>query len=129
MNRKLFVIFAVKKYNCFYNRQKILTLRRNAATMTEEERLFLIELKANTKRFFGKYNELENEKIQLENTVKELSRQIGELNREKSELNQKIEQLKIASQILSGEEDKSEAKQKINRLIREIDKCIALLNR
>ncbi len=97
--------------------------------MTEEERLFLVDLKANTQQFFEKYNDLETEKLQLENKVQALSRQIEELNQEKSELNQKIEQLKIASLILSGVDENREAKQKINKIVREIDKCIALLNK
>lgn len=97
--------------------------------MTEEERLFLVDLKANTRQFFEKYNNLETEKLQLEYKVEALSRQIEELNQEKSELNQKIEQLKIASHILSGVDENREAKQKINKIVREIDKCIALLNK
>ncbi|MEZ5106884.1 MAG: hypothetical protein R2757_20435 [Draconibacterium sp.] len=97
--------------------------------MTEEERLFLVDLKANTQQLVKKYNELENEKIQLEKKVGVLNLEIEELNQEKFELNQKIEQLKIASNILSGVDENREAKQKINRLIREIDKCIALLNK
>lgn len=102
---------------------------RNAAKMTEEERLFLVDLKTNTKQFFKKYNELENEKQQQDNKISLLNQQIEKLNQEKSELNQKIEQLKFASSILSGFDENREAKQKINKLIREIDKCIALLNR
>ena len=97
--------------------------------MTEEERLFLVDLKANTKQFFKKYNELEEEKLQLEEKIIVLNRQIGQLNQEKSELSQKIEHLKLASHILSGVDENREAKQKINKLIREIDKCIALLNK
>ena len=102
---------------------------RNAAKMTEEERLFLVDLKTNTRQFFKKYNELENEKQQLENKISSLNEQIEQLNQEKSELNRKIEQLKLTSSILSGFDEDREAKQKINKLIREIDKCIALLNR
>ena len=97
--------------------------------MTEEERLFLVDLKANTQQFFKKYNELENEKLQLENKISLLNHQIEQLNQEKSDLNQRIEQLKIASNILSGVDENREAKQKINKLVREIDKCIALLNK
>ena len=97
--------------------------------MTEEERLFLVDLKTNTQQFFKKYNELENEKLQLENKISLLNHQIELLNQEKSDLNQRIEQLKIASNILSGVDENREAKQKINKLVREIDKCIALLNK
>ncbi len=97
--------------------------------MTEEEQLFLIDLKANTKQFFKIYKQLEVEKLTTENTVIELSRQIEKLKQEKSELNEKIEQLRLATHLLSGVDENREAKRKINKLVREIDKCIALLNR
>ncbi len=97
--------------------------------MTEEERLFLVDLKANTKQFFKEYNKLETEKLQLKNKISSLNQIIEQLNQEKSELNQKIEQLKLTSSILSGVDENREAKQRINKLVREIDKCIALLNR
>lgn len=97
--------------------------------MTEEEQLFLVDLKANTQQFFDVYNHLEAEKLQLENKVLLLNKEIEALKKEKSELNLKIEQLKIATHLLSGVDENREAKQKINKLVREIDKCIALLNK
>jgi len=51
------------------------------------------------------------------------------LEQERLEIGHKNEQLKVANQLLSENEDNREAKQKINSLIREIDKCIALLNK
>ena len=97
--------------------------------MTEEERLFLVDLKSNTQRLFLKITELESEKGQLEKQVIALNREIGTQKQENSELSQKIEQLKLATQLLSGVDENKEAKQKLNKLIREIDKCIALLNK
>ncbi len=97
--------------------------------MTEEERLFLIDLKSNTQRLFHKITELESGKEQLEKQVIELNREIGTQKQENSELSQKIEQLKLATQLLSGVDENKEARQKLNKLIREIDKCIALLNK
>jgi uncharacterized coiled-coil DUF342 family protein len=97
--------------------------------MTEEEQLFLVDLKANTKQFFKIYKQLEVEKLNAENRATELSRQIETLKKEKSELNEKIEQLRLATHLLSGVDENREAKRKINKLVREIDKCIALLNR
>lgn len=97
--------------------------------MTEEEQLFLIDLKANTRQFFDTYNALEVEKNEVEKQVVALNREIEILKQEKLELNLKIEQLKIATHLLSGVDENREAKQKINKLVREIDKCIALLNK
>jgi hypothetical protein len=61
--------------------------------------------------------------------VLNLKHEIELLKKEKLGLNQKIEQLRLATHILSGVDENREAKQKINKLIREIDKCIALLNK
>lgn len=97
--------------------------------MTDEEALFLVDLKANTKKIFEIVDELEEEKKDLENKVFALNKEIETLKDEKQELNLKIEQLRIASHLLSGVDENKEAKTKINKLIREIDKCIALLNR
>jgi regulator of replication initiation timing len=97
--------------------------------MTEEDNILLNDLKANTKRLFFKYENLENEINLLENKVLDLKTEIELLKKEKSELSQKNEQLRIATHLLSGVDENREAKQKINRLVREIDKCIALLNR
>ena len=58
-----------------------------------------------------------------------LKSEIEILEKDKLDLGQKNEQLKIATLLLSGVDENREAKQKINRLVREIDKCIALLNK
>jgi phage shock protein A len=97
--------------------------------MTDEDRLLLNDFKANIKQLFREFNTLETEKKRIENNIVALKEEIKSLELEKSELSRKIEQMKIANHILSGNDENREAKQKINRLIREIDKCIALLNK
>jgi hypothetical protein len=97
--------------------------------MTEEDNLLLNDLKANTGQLFQEFRKLENETKLLENKVLDLKSEIELLEKAKLELSQKNEQLKIATHLLSGVDENREAKQKINRLVREIDKCIALLNR
>jgi len=97
--------------------------------MTEEEQILLNNLKINVQQFFNEFASVENEKKVLETNVLNLKTEIELLKKEKSELSQKIEQLRLATHILSGVDENREAKQKINKLIREIDKCIALLNK
>jgi hypothetical protein len=43
-------------------------------------------------------------------------------------LEEDIKQLKLANGLLSGTQSGREAKAKINEIVREIDRCIALLN-
>ncbi len=97
--------------------------------MTNEDNLLLDELKANTGRLFQEFSNLENKIESLENRVLGLNSDIELLEKDKLELSQKNEQLKIATHLLSGVDENREAKQKINKLVREIDKCIALLNK
>lgn len=97
--------------------------------MTEEEQNLLKDLKINVQQFFNEFANVENEKLVLEKNVLNLKHEIELLKKEKAELGQKIEQLRLATHILSGVDENREAKQKINKLVREIDKCIALLNK
>lgn len=97
--------------------------------MTEEDRILLNDLKANTQRLFHEFGNLEIEIKTLENRVLDLKKEIEILKKEKLELSQKNEQMRIATHLLSGVDENREAKQKINKLVREIDKCIALLNK
>jgi uncharacterized protein YdcH (DUF465 family) len=97
--------------------------------MTEEDNLLLNDLKANTKQLFQQFNQLEEEITTLENKVLSLKSEIELLEKDKLEMSQKNEQLKIATVLLSGVDENRVAKQKINKLVREIDKCIALLNK
>ncbi len=97
--------------------------------MTEEDRLLLNALQQNTQHLFGLYNNLEEKNKLLQEEITTLQKKINKLEQERLELGRKNEQLKVANQLLSQNEENREAKQKINSLIREIDKCIALLNK
>lgn len=97
--------------------------------MTDEELLLLNNLKINVRQFFNEFENIENEKKELEKTILGLKHEIELLKQEKSEISRKNEQLRLATHLLSGVDENREAKQKINKLVREIDKCIALLNK
>ena len=97
--------------------------------MTDEEQLLLNSLKLNVQQFFEEFARVENEKKELETSVLNLKHEIELLQGEKTEISRRNEQLRLATHLLSGVDENREAKQKINKLIREIDKCIALLNK
>lgn len=97
--------------------------------MTDEELLLLNNLKINVRQFFNEFENIENEKKELEKNILGLKHEIELLKQEKSEISRKNEQLRLATHLLSGVDENREAKQKINKLVREIDKCIALLNK
>ncbi|QIA08400.1 hypothetical protein [Draconibacterium halophilum] len=97
--------------------------------MTEEDHLLLNDLKRNTQQLFEKYNKLEQKNKELSGQVENLKQEIELMEHERIDLGRSYEQLKVANRMLSESDENGEAKQKIDTLIREIDKCIALLNK
>jgi hypothetical protein len=65
----------------------------------------------------------------LEVQKKELEEQIKILVKEKEELSLKYNNLRLAKQLDASIDNTHDAKLKVNRIVREIDKCIALLNK
>jgi len=72
---------------------------------------------------------MKREKQLLIEEQSQLKEQIRLLTIKNEELVKNKEDLKFAKSLLGADEDSHEAKIKINRLVREIDKCIALLNK
>ena len=68
-----------------------------------------------------------NEQLISEN--KKLNLEIINQNNKINNIENNYTKLKIAKTILSSSDDAHDAKIKINRIVREIDNCIALLNR
>ena len=97
--------------------------------MTERETVLLDEFKVKLDKLIGLNLRLKNEKLVLVEEQIQLKEQIRLLTLRNSELVKKEEDLKFAKSLLGAVDDSHEAKIKINRLVREIDKCIALLNK
>jgi len=66
---------------------------------------------------------------QLQQQVDELSAQLRAKSQEMEVLELKYQNLKLAKTLAPSPEDVKNARLQMNRMIREIDKCIALLNR
>lgn len=61
--------------------------------------------------------------------IEDLNKQLDFQNTSIRQLEEKNKVLKLSSSIQNNSGDNKAAKQKINELVREIDKCIALLNK
>lgn len=96
--------------------------------MTETESLVnSLEVKINKLSSLHEKLKSDNHRLLGENT--ELQEQVRLKDIEFKDLQSKYENLKLAKQLVSGGDDTHEAKLKVNRIVREIDKCIALLNK
>ena len=96
--------------------------------MLDEHKIILTQLQEKINIIITYYQKAEKElrfmkeeNNRLEKSIKEKQDKIDELE----ELNQT---LRVANSIASGEHTK-DAKTRINHLVREIDKCIGLLNK
>lgn len=96
--------------------------------MAEEPKKLLSNLEARVKQLMFLCNTLEEQKQELLDRLDEKESQLMKALQDKDELNTKYQNLRTA-QTLSGEsQDMRETKARFNKLVREIDKCIALLN-
>ena len=67
--------------------------------------------------------------LRLENELQSLKLKYDQQEKKITELEHKYNNLKLARVLIEGDEGVHDAKIKVNSIVREIDKCIALLNR
>ncbi len=79
------------------------------------------------RQLIDKYQSLQRKNLVLINQVKELTTTSAEQKETIKQLEEKVNILKLAK-TLETKEGNIEAKVKINELVREIDKCIGMLN-
>lgn len=89
----------------------------------------LIILSRKVEELIGRYNNLKRENDELKGKNEELRRIVEERNERLKDLETKYEMVKLSGAVLGGGDNAQEAKRKITDLVREIDKCVALLNR
>ena len=97
--------------------------------MTERETVLLREFRGKLDKLINLHLRMKKEKQLIIEEQFQLKEQIRLLTLQNEELVKKQEDQKFAKSLLGVEEDPHEAKIKINRIVREIDKCIALLNK
>jgi chromosome segregation ATPase len=97
--------------------------------MTDEDRLLLSQLRTNTELLFQEFNRIETENRILCEKVSDLKSEIASIEQKRAELSRESEKLKLANTILAKSDENQEARKRINKIVREIDKCIALLNK
>ena len=86
------------------------------------------KLKNNIKQVISLHDEKKLIINDLSENAKKFTAEIEEKNRLINDLNNKIKLLKISNTISTSTEDKVDFINKINKIVREIDKSIGLLN-
>jgi len=91
----------------------------------------LHQLKANLERLLRNFTAVRNENDMLKQQIEAQRKALTEKNNKIGELDQQLSLAKTSKMLTENEtltrEDKSEVRQKINELIKEVDKCIAMM--
>jgi hypothetical protein len=96
--------------------------------MTEYESI-ITALNYKTTKMVSLIEKLKKENSNLKVEVEQFNNSLKEKELECHDLHVKYENLKLAKVIQLSGSDLHDAKIKVNRIVREIDKCISLLNR
>ncbi len=97
--------------------------------MNEEYNKILGTLNKNIQDVITLYNKEKAFNDELSNEVENLNNELNIYKDKYQQIEQKYENLKLAKALNSEDPENSEARVKLTKIIREIDNCIALLNK
>jgi predicted nucleic acid-binding Zn-ribbon protein len=86
------------------------------------------ELRSRVNTLIELHESAKNQVVQLEDENQQLKKELKQKEEELAGCREKMSTMELAKGIASAEST-HDAKIKINRIVREIDKCIALLNK
>lgn len=86
------------------------------------------QLKGNIEQIISRYESAVYEKEELAKKVRALTAENESFKQKITELETKLEKIQLANAFEASSQDIKEAKQRIVRIVKEIDKCISLLN-
>jgi len=95
--------------------------------MTEEARQQIKMFEAKVRQLLLQYKEQENRIALLESELTAKNEELNNLNSQLSKTQQDYNNLKMARMMSLSDSDINDTKQRITRLVRKINKCIALL--
>ncbi len=97
--------------------------------MNIEQESIYTRLNAKIKELVSAHEMLQEENLQLKEQMATLQNVMQEREIAYIELDKKYNQQQLAKAFVASSEDAHDAKVKVDMVVREIDKCIALLNR
>jgi uncharacterized coiled-coil DUF342 family protein len=86
-------------------------------------------IEVQTERIIAQYENLEEQCHQLQEERDSLRVQVREQEEQLRELKAEVQRLRLAEGLSGNKADKAKSRARINLLLREVDKCIALLTK
>ncbi len=96
--------------------------------MTKEEEKNLQILETRVRQLILAYKELATSELELKETIRLKEEKIVELELKNKQMQASYDTLKMAKLIEVSGDDVAATRARLSKLIREVDKCIALLN-
>ena len=96
--------------------------------MSDDKTDIVLKLKTKVYRLMSLYEGLQETHTSMQEKMAELEKNLAEKDKQIRMLTSENEKLKLAKAFASGSDTK-DAKLQISKIVREIDKCIALLNK
>jgi predicted RNase H-like nuclease (RuvC/YqgF family) len=96
--------------------------------MTEEDKKLISSFEGKLRHFMFLFEELKQENADLKHLLTQKDEEIKQLEWSRKELEARYTDLKMARTISLYDKDIKDTKQRLSSLVREVDKCIALLN-
>lgn len=93
----------------------------------KDKRVLITGIEYKVRKLIDQYNKQKQNQEELIEENNKLNKEIKEKNIFVEDLKQEIQKIKLAKSLESNE-GSNDAKMKINELVREIDKCIGILN-
>ena len=91
-----------------------------------EELIAAFELKL--RKLMSEYQSLQEQNAELKAELERKHTDLMHAHQDILELRKNYDHLRIARNLGVSQEDRNESKQRINKMVREIDKCLALLD-
>ena len=117
----------VKGFFLFFKTNVNFVLKNLA--MTDPNNILIVELRGKISRLVEHYKAMKAEVKLLEEEKERLAGQLEETSRAYGDLEERFNNLKLTKDLVLGSSESGDTKKRINQIVREIDKCIALLNR
>ena len=96
--------------------------------MTEEDKKLINSFEGKLRHFMFLHEELRQENADLKRLLSQKDEEIKQLEWSRKELESRYTDLKMARTISLYDKDIKDTKQRLSSLVREVDRCIALLN-
>ena len=96
--------------------------------MTEEDKKLLSTFEARLRHLMYLHDELKRENAEIKQLLEEKQEEVAKFRSDFNELEVVYANLKIAKTISLTSSEVKDTKQRLSKLVREVDKCIALLN-